>query len=79
MDRSWRNSLRPMTHTITFSLPEEQEELDIHLQATNNAITLDAITNTLRSWLKHGFPPSLNTPEEVAEYLRDAILQERSN
>lgn len=68
-----------MTHTITFSLPEEQEELDIHLQATNNAITLDAITNTLRSWLRHGFPPNLTTPEEVAEHLMEVILQERFN
>ena len=68
-----------MKHTITFNLPEEQEELDIHLQAANNAITLDAINNTLRSWLKHGFPPNLTTPEEVAEYLRDAITQEQFN
>lgn len=68
-----------MTHTITFTLPEEQEELDIHLQATNNAIALDAINNTLRSWLKHGFPPNITTPTEVAQYLRDAIIQERFN
>ena len=68
-----------MKHTITFTLPEEQEELDIHLQAANNAITLDAINNTLRSWLKHGFPPNLTTPEEVAEYLREAITQEQFN
>lgn len=68
-----------MNHTITFNLPEEQEELDIHLQATNNAITIEAIRNTLRSWLKHGFPPNLTTPTEVAEYLRDAIIQEQSS
>ena len=66
-----------MTHTITFTLPEEQEELDIHLQATNNAVIIEAIDNTLRSWLKHGFPPGLNTPEDVAGYIRNAILQER--
>jgi hypothetical protein len=68
-----------MTHTITFNLPEEQEELDIHLHATNNAITLDAINNTLRAWLKHGFPPNITTPTEVAEYLRYAIIHEYSN
>jgi len=68
-----------MTHTITFTLPEEQEELDIHLQATNNAIALEAIQNTLRSWLKHGFPPNITTPEDVARFLWNATIQEQSN
>jgi len=68
-----------MTHTLTFTLPEEQEELDIHLQATDNAIALEAIRNTLRSWLKHGFPPNITTPKDVARYLWEAVIQELDN
>ena len=61
-----------MKHTITFKLPQEREELDMHLKAVENASILHELDETMRGWLKHGFPKGC-TLEAIAEYVRDMI------
>lgn len=61
-----------MKHIITFKLPEEKEELEIHLKAVENASILHELDETMRNWLKHGFPKCC-TLEAIAQYVRDMI------
>ena len=61
-----------MKHIITFDIPEEQEELEIHLRAVDNACILHELDETMRGWLKHGFPQCC-TLESIAQYVRDMI------
>ena len=61
-----------MKHTISFKLPEEREELEIHLKAVDNASILHELDETMRGWLKHGFPKGC-TLEAIAQYVRDMI------
>ena len=75
-----------MVVTITFNLPEEQEEYKTHIQANAMSIALLRFEqDVLRSYLKYGSTqhyPALNTastPEEAVEAIRAAfnvILQD---
>ena len=56
-------------HTITFNLPEEQDDLNITLRASKYLCTLADMSEFLRKITKYGTHPSKErevTPEEMA-------------
>ena len=67
-----------MTATLTFSLPEEQEEFQCAVDAGQWKSAMDDISNWLRSKLKHDdlTPEYAAAYEEAHKYLF-SILEER--
>lgn len=63
-----------MKHIIVFNIPQEQEELEVYLKAVDNACILHELDETMRRWLKHGFPQCC-TLESIAQYVRDMIRE----
>lgn len=63
-----------MKHTVTFNLPDDIEDLEIHLNASglNNAVY--AFDNWLRSQTKHAeSSPRVDALEEVREKLYEFL------
>ena len=63
-----------MKAILEFSLPEEQAEHEDALHGTDYRRIIEAVDERCRSWIKHG--NDFKHPEEVAQAVRDIILEE---
>lgn len=55
-----------MKHTLTFSLPEEQDELDITLDARKNAYIVEQLCQYLRQKIKYASDSM--TDDQISTY-----------
>jgi hypothetical protein len=69
-----------MTATLAFSLPEEQHEHALAINAQNLANTITDADEVMRRWLKHGhsFETSTEALEACRGLLSEAVQQIQS-
>lgn len=64
-----------MKATLTFDLdePSDAESLKLCLNAAAREADISALDETLRRWVKDGFPDNVNDLPDVVQYVRQRL------